>query len=73
MKKYSTYRVMGIDRVSGEDWIEEEFSSAAEAFQEAQTRTRTEFMDPSIESGTSTIYRAYDPDGRRILGPASDN
>ncbi|MBR59049.1 MAG: hypothetical protein CMH54_13655 [Myxococcales bacterium] len=73
MKKYNTYRVMGIDRMSGEDWVEAEFTTAAEAFNEALTRTRTEFMDPSIEKGTSTIYRAYDPDGRRLLGPVSDS
>lgn len=61
------YRVLGIDKFSGENWIHGEYRTAEEALDEARKMTR-EAMPHATGSSIATVYYAYDPKGKYLGG-----
>ena len=66
------YRVLGVDRFEGADWIHGDFDTAEEAI-----RIATEKTDEAnkFTSGPSvaTVFYAYDPSGQYIGGNTWNN
>jgi len=61
------YKVIGIKKFSGEDWIQGEYDTVKEALDVA--RELTEKKRPSAFSyKTAEVYYAYDPDGNYLGG-----
>ena len=61
------YRVIGIDRFDGEDWLQNEYNTPQEALEEARRLTR-EAMPSATSETIATVYYAYDPEGNFLGG-----
>ncbi|MDO8740938.1 MAG: hypothetical protein Q7J54_05205 [Candidatus Woesearchaeota archaeon] len=61
------YRVLGIDKFDGGDWVHGEYDSADEALREARKMTRGA-MESASDSHVATVYYAYDPKGGYLGG-----
>lgn len=59
------FRVLGVDRFDGTDWVEGEFSTAEQAVRFAERKTK-EGMKGASSPTIATVYYAYTPDGRYI-------
>ena len=61
------YKVLGIDKFDGSDWVHGEYNTADEALREARKMTK-EAMGLASGSSIATVYYAYDPQGRYLGG-----
>jgi len=61
------YKILGIDKFSGEDWLHGEYGTAEEALEEARKLTK-EGMGYATHSDIATVYYAYDSDGKYLGG-----
>ncbi len=61
------YKVLGIDKWDGEDWLHGEYDSAEEALKEARKRTK-ECMSSASDRSIATVFYAYDPQGHYLGG-----
>ncbi len=61
------YKVLGIDKFDGEDWVHGEYDSADEALTVARKMTK-EAMPLATHGSIATVYYAYDPKGRYLGG-----
>ena len=61
------YKVLGIDKFDGSDWIHGEYDTADEALQEARKMTK-KAMGSASDSSIATVYYAYDSQGRYLGG-----
>ncbi|MBU4501353.1 MAG: hypothetical protein KKA79_02080 [Nanoarchaeota archaeon] len=66
------YRVLGIDKFSGEEWVEAEYCTAEEALQEARKLTK-DSMSYATHADIATVFYAYDPKGRYLGGDVFNN
>ncbi len=63
----SMYRVIGVDKFTSTDWLEEEYDTAQEAVAAARDMTR-ECMHCATDASVATVYYAYDPEGVYLGG-----
>lgn len=63
------YKVLGIDKFDGTDWVHGEYKTAKKALEEARKMTK-EAMDSASDSSIATVYYAYDPSGKYLGGDA---
>lgn len=61
------FKVLGIDKFDGEDWVHGEYGTAEEALSEARKNT-TAAMRLADDSSVATVYYAYDPNGKYLGG-----
>ena len=61
------YRVIGVDKFTSTDWLEEEYETAQEAVTAACYMTR-ECMHCATDASVATVYYAYDPEGNYLGG-----
>ena len=61
------YRVLGVDKFGGSDWVESEHDTADEALREAIRLTR-ESMPLASGPDIATVFYAYDPQGKYLGG-----
>ncbi len=66
------FRVLGIDKFDGEDWVHGEYGTKEEALEEARKMTR-EAMGSATDSSIATVYYAYDPSGNYLGGDTWDD
>lgn len=66
------FRVLGIDKFDGDDWVHGEYDSAKEALDEARKMTN-EAMAMATDSSIATVYYAYDPKGKYLGGDTWKN
>lgn len=66
------FKVLGIDKFDGEDWVHGEYGTAKEALEEARKMTR-EAMGSASDSSIATVYYAYDPSGKYLGGDTWNN
>jgi len=65
--KNGKYRVLGLDKFDGTDWVHGEYNTAKEAIKEAEELT-TDCMKYTSNESIATVFYAYDPDGNYIGG-----
>lgn len=63
------YRVIGVDKFDGSDWLSREFDTAMEAVLYALKKTE-EAKEFASDSSIATVYYAYTPDGTYLGGDA---
>ena len=61
------YKVLGIDKFDGTDWVEGIYNTVEEALSIARTRT-SEASSLATDSSIATVFYAYDPQGNYIGG-----
>ena len=61
------YKVIGVDKFDGGDWVEGEYDTPEEALRVAREKT-SEAKRFATDSSIATVYYAYDPDGRYLGG-----
>lgn len=61
------YKVLGIDKFNGTDWVHGEYDTAGAALKEARKLTK-EGMDYASHCDIATVYYAYDPEGKYLGG-----
>ena len=66
------YKVIGIDKFDGGDWVQGEFDTPKEALEIARKLTE-EAMRYASDSSIATVYYAYDPAGRYLGGDTWHN
>ena len=66
------YKVIGIDKFDGGDWVQGEYDSAKEAVGAARNFTKREVAG-ATDSSIATVYYAYDPKGRYLGGDTWHN
>jgi hypothetical protein len=66
------YKVIGIDKFDGEDWVQGEYSSAEEAMGVARKLTK-KAMGSASDSSIATVYYAYNPKGGYLGGDTWHN
>jgi len=66
------YKVIGIDKFDGEDWVHAEYDSAEEALKTARELTR-DAMSSASDASIATVYYAYAPSGKYLGGDTWHN
>ena len=61
------FKVIGIDKFDGGDWVQGEYNSAEEALEEARKLT-AEAMESASHYSIATVYYAYSPKGEYLGG-----
>ena len=61
------FKILGIDKFDGEDWIQGEYETAEKALKIARRMTR-EAMSSASGPSVATVYYAYDPSGKYLGG-----
>ena len=61
------YKVLGIDKFDGSDWVHGEYDTEDMALWEARKMTK-EAMSSASDFSVATVYYAYDPQGRYLGG-----
>ena len=63
------YKVLGIDKFDGDDWLHGTYDTAEEALKEAREKTK-EAMSSASDKSIATVFYAYDPKGNYLGGDA---
>jgi hypothetical protein len=66
------YKVIGIDKFDGGDWVHAEYDSAEEALKTARELTR-DAMSSASDASIATVYYAYTPSGKYLGGDTWHN
>lgn len=61
------FKVIGIDKFDGMDWVEGEYPTAKEALGVARQKTK-DASSLASDHSVATVYYAYDPDGKYLRG-----